>query len=119
WDYGRWITDIDDTSGVSKINSCQNRFLLQANLHNQFDQYLFSVNHDKVPTVYTYKVVVFGVDLDGMDGRLLDSVCRKPVDPHRISDELLRWHFRQSVLGNMRGAGEPAFQHDFPHGERG
>ena len=32
------------------------------------------------------------------------------------ADQLLRWHFRQSVLANMRGAGEPVFEHDFPPG---
>jgi len=44
-----------------------------------------------------------------LDQRLLDDY-RRPVD------ELFRWHFRQSVLANMRGAGEPAFEHDFPPG---
>ncbi|KAK9364517.1 hypothetical protein V1509DRAFT_643596, partial [Lipomyces kononenkoae] len=29
---------------------------------------------------------------------------------------LLRWHFRQAVLANMRGAGEPIFETDFPPG---
>jgi hypothetical protein len=29
---------------------------------------------------------------------------------------LLRWHFRQSVLKNMRRAGEGSFEHDFPPG---
>lgn len=29
-------------------------------------------------------------------------------------DQLLRWHFRQAVLANMRGAGEPVFENDFP-----
>ena len=57
--------------------------------------------------------MVFDVDMDGIDGRILDVVCRYPEDPHRVSDELLRWHFRQSVLANMRGAGEPVFEHDF------
>ena len=37
-------------------------------------------------------------------------------DPRRPVDELLRWHFRQAVLANMRGAGEPKFEHDFPPG---
>jgi hypothetical protein len=37
-------------------------------------------------------------------------------DPQRPVDELLRWHFRQAVLANMRGAGEPVFEHDFPPG---
>lgn len=27
-----------------------------------------------------------------------------------------RWHFRQSVLANMRGAEEPIFESDFPLG---
>ena len=31
-------------------------------------------------------------------------------------DQLLRWHFRQAVLANMRGAGEPTFDFDFPPG---
>jgi len=29
---------------------------------------------------------------------------------------LLRWHFRQSILANIRGAGEPIFEADFPGG---
>lgn len=59
---------------------------------------------------------MFDPDLDGLDGRILDPVCRNPEDPHRVSDQLLRWHFRQCVLANMRGAGEPIFEHDFPPG---
>lgn len=35
------------------------------------------------------------------------------VETHRISDNLLRWHFKQCVLANMRGAGEPIFEHNF------
>ena len=41
---------------------------------------------------------------------MLDYICRDPADPHRVSDALLRWHFRQSVLANIRGAGD---EHDF------
>ena len=44
-----------------------------------------------------------------LDQRLLNDV-------ERPATELLRWHFRQSVLANMRGAGEPLFEHDFPPG---
>jgi len=33
-----------------------------------------------------------------------------------IKDQLLRWHFWQAVLKNMKGAGEPVFEHDFPPG---
>ena len=56
---------------------------------------------------------MFTIDDLGIDGRTLDPICRNAADPHRVSDELLRWHFRQSVLANMRGAGEPVFEHDF------
>jgi hypothetical protein len=37
-------------------------------------------------------------------------------DPQRPVVQLLRWHFRQAVLANMRGAGEPVFENDFPPG---
>ena len=37
-------------------------------------------------------------------------------NPQRPVDQLLRWHFRQAVLANMRGQGEPCFDSDFPPG---
>lgn len=46
WGYNRWITDMDDTTGASKINSLQNGILLTTNIHKLFDQYLLSVNPD-------------------------------------------------------------------------
>ncbi|KAL1984114.1 hypothetical protein VTN96DRAFT_9614 [Rasamsonia emersonii] len=109
--FGRWITNMDNTNGVPKINSCQNGLLLRRDLHQSFDNYLISVNPDD-----DYKIIVFSLDTFGLDGRSLDPVCRNPADPNHVSDELLRWHFRQSVLANMRGAGEPIFEHDFPTG---
>lgn len=36
--------------------------------------------------------------------------------PERPPDELLEWHFRQAVLVNIKGSGEPIFEHDFPSG---
>ncbi|KAK9241650.1 HNH endonuclease-domain-containing protein [Lipomyces tetrasporus] len=39
-----------------------------------------------------------------------------PDDGYKITYELLRWHFRQAVLANMRGLGEPSFETDFPSG---
>ena len=50
----------------------------------------------------------------GFAGKHLDQ--RFLSDPQRPLDQLLRWHFRQAVLANMRGAGEPMFEHDFPPG---
>ncbi len=56
----------------------------------------------------------FGFDSKGIAGKNLDR--RFLDDPERPPDELFRWHFRQAVIINMRGAGEPIFEHDFPPG---
>ena len=63
-----------------------------------------------------YKIIMFVPDDWGIDGRTLDPICRDPNDPNHVSEEVLRWHFRQSVLANMRGGGEPIFETDFPPG---
>lgn len=52
---------------------------------------------------------MYGIAGTHLDQRLLD-------DPQRPVDQLLRWHFRQAVLVNTKGAGEPIFEHDFPPG---
>jgi len=102
------MTDMHDATGSSRINSIKNGFLLQQNVHTMFDRYLISVNPDD-----GYKGVVFNTDVHGYDGRILDPVCRNLDDPHCVSKEILTWHFRQSVLANVRGAGEPILEHDF------
>ena len=110
-DNGQWIKNMDNVTGSLKINSAQNGFLLNSAAHEMFNQYLLAVNPDD-----GYKIVVFCPDPFGNDGKILDPVCRNPADPNSVSDQLLRWHFRQSVLANMRGVGEPIFEHDFPPG---
>lgn len=50
------------------------------------------------------------------NGKVLDMACRRPNDPNRVADILLYGHFKQAVLANMRGPGEPAFEQDFPPG---
>lgn len=124
--YGRWITNMDGVTGSSKINSIQNGLLMRRDVHNQFDQYHFSINPDvsfsEVDlTILTYrkdgyKIIFFVPDSDNIDGTILDPICRDQNNPDRVSDDLLRWHFRQSILANMRGAGEPLFETDFPPG---
>jgi hypothetical protein len=52
--------------------------------------------------------------VDNIAGGRLDPQLL--IHPQRPIDELLRWHFRQAVLANMKGAGEPIFEHDFPPG---
>jgi hypothetical protein len=58
--------------------------------------------------------VFFADDGKGLAGKYLDQEFLD--NPQRPVDQLLRWHFRQAVLANMRSAGEPRFEHDFPPG---
>jgi hypothetical protein len=58
--------------------------------------------------------VYFCNDRKGLAGKYLDKEFLD--DPQRPVDQLLRWHFKQAVLANMRCAGEPVFEHDFPPG---
>ncbi|KKZ64477.1 hypothetical protein EMCG_09548 [[Emmonsia] crescens] len=85
FNYGRWITNMDDAVDISKIDSTQNGLLMDSSLHNLFDQYLFSINPDD-----GYKIISFFLDDMTIDGRILDPVCRDPTDPNRVSDDLLR-----------------------------
>ncbi|KAF8428149.1 hypothetical protein EV426DRAFT_635638 [Tirmania nivea] len=103
--YGRWISVHPSTGG--SINSVQNRMLLTADLHILFDNYVFSINPDD-----DYKVVCFRRDSYGIAGKHIDF----GNDERRPAIQLLRWQFRQAVLANMRGAGEPVFECNFPPG---
>ncbi|KAJ5541442.1 hypothetical protein N7494_006518 [Penicillium frequentans] len=97
--------------GINPMNSVQNGILISATVHSLFDNFLVSANPDD-----GYKITDFSRNIWNLDGRVLDFVCRDPNNPDHIADELLRWHFRQSVLANMKGAGEPTFEADFPPG---
>ncbi len=126
-DFGRCIT-IDPPQG-GKINSVQNGLLLRANLHQEWDHYRFSINPwvSFLPLLYTLHLLnllntfrmdtrssTSNADANGVAGTALDNQLL--LDPRRPVDELLRWHFRQAVLANIRGAGEPPLEHDFPPG---
>jgi len=52
--------------------------------------------------------------VDDIGNQYLDQ--RLLHHPDRPADQLLRWHFRQAVFTNMRSAGEPVFENDFPPG---
>ncbi|KAK3353447.1 hypothetical protein B0T25DRAFT_590984 [Lasiosphaeria hispida] len=96
WLHGGWSQRITiPAQRGGSINSVQNGLLLRNDIHQLFDLYHFSINPDP--------------DNEGIAGTSLD-------DPQRPLDVLLQWHFRQDVLTNMRGAGEPHFEHDFPPG---
>lgn len=63
-----------------------------------------------------YKVYSFGLNTHAYHGLTLQAVCRDQNNQYCISAPLLWWHFQQAVLANMRGAGAPIFEDDFPPG---
>lgn len=88
------------------INSAQNGLLLRRDLHNAFDQYHFAISPDE-----GRKAIVFDGALRCIAGLGLDPVLL--ADPRRPPDELLRWHYKQAVLANVRGQGQPVFDENF------
>ncbi|KAG0124168.1 hypothetical protein HOY82DRAFT_200346 [Tuber indicum] len=109
--YSRWITVPPANESSGTINSVQNGILLGNAIHCLFDSYSFAIDPDD-----NYKIVCFSPDTLDFDiaGRHLDQTFLD--NPHRPVDQVLRWHFRQAVLVNMRGGGEPCFETDFPPG---
>ncbi|PUU81425.1 hypothetical protein B9Z19DRAFT_1113409 [Tuber borchii] len=97
WD-GFEITVLPASGSHGTINSVQNGMLLTRDMHALFASYQFSINPD----------------VCGIAGAHLDQLFLN--HPHRPVDELFRWHFRQAVLANMKGIGEPCFETDFPPG---
>ncbi|PUU73050.1 hypothetical protein B9Z19DRAFT_1035641 [Tuber borchii] len=109
--YSRFITDPPADPSHGTINSVQNGILLTREMHYAFDNYSWSINPDD-----NHKIVCFTPDLSyyGIAGRSLDQTF---LDNNlRPPDQLLRWHFRQAVLTNVKGVGEPCFESDFPPG---
>ncbi|KAF8529336.1 hypothetical protein BDD12DRAFT_870389, partial [Trichophaea hybrida] len=108
--YGHWITIPPATESTATINSVQNGMLLDSSIH----ALSMAMIYRSIQMYDNYKIVCFGPDGKGIAGKHLDQQLLQ--DPHRPVDQLLRWHFRQAVLANMRRAGEPVFEIDFPPG---
>lgn len=93
------------------VNFPQNGLLLRTDIHSLWDNYFVSVNPNN-----GYRVQAFRPMAWPMQGNILHPVCRQPGNPLSVIDTLLMWHYEQAVLANMRGAGEPVFEFDFPPG---
>jgi hypothetical protein len=64
-----------------------------------------------------YKIVDFSGSMPHLAGQVLRASARNPPDSNdRVSDNALRWHFRQSVLANMKGAGQERWDYDLGDG---
>ncbi|PWY66006.1 hypothetical protein BO70DRAFT_175983 [Aspergillus heteromorphus CBS 117.55] len=111
-----WITDTTDAAMIapSGLFSAQNGLLLEATTHICFDLYEIAVSPD-----HGYRVVPFALDSLGVGGLVLSSTTRPARDENRrVSDDILRWHFHQAILRNMRGAGERPWDEDNAGGGR-
>ncbi|GJJ07143.1 hypothetical protein Clacol_001343 [Clathrus columnatus] len=104
WDTLRLYQYIEDDfpqkeQGPNSINSIQNGLLLRSDIHDLFDAYDFGINVDD-----GYRIHDFTDDgeLDGLMLWINENVERK----YRPSHQLLREHFRQCVLANVKGAGK-------------
>jgi len=93
------------------VNSPQNGILLRSDLHEYWVCYAFTVNPDN-----GYAIQSFRESAWPYHGHILHPGCRQQGSPLRVLDPLLRWHFEQAVLFNMRGAAEQVFEFDFPPG---
>ncbi|PUU82981.1 hypothetical protein B9Z19DRAFT_1073863 [Tuber borchii] len=107
-----WAThDLDSSITIpgsrGSIHSVQNGMLLRADVSMLFEAYDLSINPDD-----GYKIVSFIPGTGGIATTHIDKAFLK--DPQRPTDELLRWHFRQAVLANIRGQGELDFDSRSP-----
>lgn len=100
---------VDDTGrqlGDAKIDSAQNGLLLRADLHAAFTAHEFAVDVDNDYAIFDFTAA------GGEHGRRLDLDHLERGSSERPLDALLREHFWQAVLANVRGAskfydGEP------------
>ncbi|MCJ1325266.1 hypothetical protein MMC10_001928 [Thelotrema lepadinum] len=104
-DYSRWITQVPE-NGRGSIDSVQNGLLLSSEAKDMFETYSLSINPD-IFTCFFPAAARFAGNI--VPQSFLDNPLRTP-------DQLLRWHFRQAVLTNMKGVGEPVFEHQFDSG---
>ncbi|KAL4952466.1 hypothetical protein BDW69DRAFT_185393 [Aspergillus filifer] len=99
-----WISDNSNAELIApaKMFSAQNGLTLCARAHLVFHSFEVAVNPDR-----GYRTILLGFDKQGFGGSILNRSTRSgPVD-HQVSDECLRWHYRQAIMVHMRGAGEP------------
>jgi len=80
--------------------------LLRSDLHDAWDNYKFGVNPDR-----GHVVIPFVPGYDDIAGKVLklDHIGDQNLRP---LDDLLHDHFLQGVLKNMKGAGEPTWDHE-------
>ncbi|KAG0133617.1 hypothetical protein HOY82DRAFT_590704 [Tuber indicum] len=109
--YHSWITVPPNQESSGSINSPQNGILLRRDIQSLFDCYALTINPDD-----NYKIVWFTPDCLSYPNSFPPLSQAFLDNPLRPVDDALRWHVRQAVLANVKGAGEPCFEDDFPPG---
>lgn len=92
------ITDTYESIGPGKIDSIQNGILLRTDFHEAFDAFLFAVNPDE-----NYTIIDFtkgGCYRKCLNMKINGEVGERPLD------QLLRFHFFQAILTNIKGAAD-------------
>ncbi|CAK7231648.1 hypothetical protein SEUCBS140593_007998 [Sporothrix eucalyptigena] len=102
WDEHKMGEGIHPAPG-GKINSMENGLLMTRKMHYLFNQYAFSINPDDGHRIVWFQSCP---DFIALQKHLPWWTLNSPLRPNA---KLLRWHFRQAVLCNMRGYGLPNF----------
>ncbi|OBT76810.1 hypothetical protein VF21_04524 [Pseudogymnoascus sp. 05NY08] len=112
WKTESWQRKIADDRyvGESGINSVQNGILLRSDVHELFDTFRIAINPDRGYKTYSF-----------LNDPTLDNLTmfRDPntAAQYQPSRDLLKHHFRMSVLLNMKGReGYPRWDEDIPSG---
>ncbi|KAI0248181.1 hypothetical protein BJV78DRAFT_1238640 [Lactifluus subvellereus] len=100
-DYKRFIEDDQILAGY-EMNSVQQGFLCSSTEHQMFDDYTIGVNPDDNYRIYDF----VGRDPNRSPHGRLFYRNMNVEQRYRPSLDLLRDHFRQCVLRNVKGAGE-------------
>ena len=99
--------------GPGRIDSVQNGVLLNSLLHRLWDSWLLSINPVlpvmlMIDNQWNYRVTYFlndGLTQPQFDGRIIQF--NATPDLPAPSRRFLYEHFKQAVLANMKGAGQP------------
>ncbi|KAL2006018.1 hypothetical protein VTN00DRAFT_9672 [Thermoascus crustaceus] len=106
-----WITDNKPASriGESRLYSAQNGLFLKSDVHCLFGTFRIAVNPED-----GYEVVSFCEGVLQIGGKTLSrSATQAQSINGRVSDQVLRWHFRQAILTKMKGASQKSWEHDY------
>ncbi|PLB42619.1 uncharacterized protein BDW47DRAFT_121722 [Aspergillus candidus] len=82
------------------VHCAQNIITLEEPVYDAWEARQIAVDPDN-----EYRIISFHPTTTRCHGFALHPVCRDPGNPWRVDDDLLRWHFHQTVIYNLRGDG--------------